>query len=85
MDHSTCYVIANSAIAIAKNPIHHDRTTHVEIDRHFINEKIEGKVIAPSYIPTHHQMVNILTKALHRPNFQELCSKQGMINIYNQA
>ncbi|RVW90067.1 Retrovirus-related Pol polyprotein from transposon RE1 [Vitis vinifera] len=29
------------AISIAKNLIHHDKTKHVEIDRHFIKEKIE--------------------------------------------
>ena len=30
-----------ATISIAKNPIHHDRTKHVEIDHHFIKEKIE--------------------------------------------
>ena len=28
-------------IAIAKNLVHHDRTKHVEINRHFISEKME--------------------------------------------
>ena len=30
-----------SAINIAKNPVHHDRTKYVEINRHFIKEKLE--------------------------------------------
>jgi len=76
---------SQSAIAIAKNPVHHDRTKHVEIDRHFISEKIEGKIISLNYVPTRHQIVDILTKALHRTNFQELCSKLGMISIYSPA
>ncbi|XP_071719311.1 secreted RxLR effector protein 161-like [Rutidosis leptorrhynchoides] len=29
-----------AAIAISKNPVQHDRTQHVEIDRHFIREKL---------------------------------------------
>ena len=33
-------------MAIAKNLVHHDRTKYVEIDRHFIYEKIEVKVIS---------------------------------------
>ena len=30
-----------STISIAKNLVHHDRTKHVEIDRHFIKEKLD--------------------------------------------
>ena len=39
------YCDNQSAISISKNPVHHDRTKHVEIDRHFIKEKIEENVI----------------------------------------
>lgn len=71
-----------SAIAIAKNPVHHDRTKHVEIDRHFISEKFENKIINLRHVPSKQQAADILTKALHRPSFCELSSKLGMFSIY---
>ncbi|CAL8174044.1 unnamed protein product [Prunus armeniaca] len=33
-----------AAIAIAQNPVQHDHTKHVEMDRHFIKQKLEAKV-----------------------------------------
>ena len=39
------YCDNKSAINIAHNPVQHDRTKHVEIDRHFIKEKISSGVI----------------------------------------
>ncbi|XP_071708490.1 uncharacterized protein [Rutidosis leptorrhynchoides] len=35
-----------ATITISENPIQHDRTKHVEIDRHFIIEKLDGKTIS---------------------------------------
>ena len=73
-----------AAIEIAKNPVHHDRNKHVEINQHFIKEKIEG-ILKLVYIPTSHQTGDILTKALPRIIFESLKSKLGMIDIHNPA
>lgn len=74
-----------AAISIAKNPVHHDRTKHVEIDRHFIKEKVESRILNLIYTPTHLQVADILTKALSRVKFEDFKSKLGMINIYSPA
>ncbi|RVW64923.1 Retrovirus-related Pol polyprotein from transposon RE1 [Vitis vinifera] len=74
-----------AAISIAKNPVHHDRTKDVEIDRHFITEKVTSETVKLNYVPTKHQTADILTKALPRPNFEDLTCKLGLYDIYSPA
>ena len=76
---------SQAAIIIAKDPVHHDRTKHIEIDCHFIKEKIEADIISINCTPTKNQIADILTKALPRANFEDPSSKLGMINIYYPA
>lgn len=49
------YTDKKSAINVAHNPIHHDRTKHVEIGRHFIKKKIEERIIILSHVLTKFQ------------------------------
>ena len=78
------YLDSQFAIAMAKNPVHHDRTKHARIDRQYIKEKINTGAISPEYISSLKQTADILTKRLTGPQFQSLTSKLGMINIYAQ-
>ena len=61
-----------AAISIAHNLVHHDRTKHVEVDRYFIKEKIEERLITVNYIPTTHQTAKILTNALYKQYLRDL-------------
>ncbi|KAL5840582.1 hypothetical protein ACOSQ4_013190 [Xanthoceras sorbifolium] len=74
-----------AAISMAKDPVFHDKTKHVEIDRHFIKEKLEGGIIKLIYTPTSSQTADILTKPLPRSSFENLTLKLGMVNIYDPA
>ena len=72
----------SNGINIAKNPIHQNRTKHVELDRHFIKEKVEGGILDMFYTPTRLQVADIPTKVLPRVKFEDLICKLGMIDIH---
>ncbi|KAA0062474.1 Kinesin-related protein 11 [Cucumis melo var. makuwa] len=71
-----------AAISIANNPVQHDRTKHVEIDRHFIKERLDSGSICITYIPSSQQATDVFTKGLLRPHFDLCVSKLGLIDIY---
>ena len=64
------------AIAIAHNPVFHDQTKHMEIDKHFNKEKIDRGDICMVYVPSTNQTTDILTKGLHKRQFDSLISCQ---------
>lgn len=79
------YCDNKSAINIAHNPVQHDRTKHIEVDRHFIKEKLDSGLICTPFVPTHEQLADILTKGLSRPMFEKITSKLGMGNSHSPA
>ena len=71
-----------AAISISHNPIHHDQTKHVEVDRHFIKEKIEQGEICMTSVSSKSQIADVLTKGIPREDIENYVDKLGMIDIY---
>ncbi|RVW26217.1 Retrovirus-related Pol polyprotein from transposon RE1 [Vitis vinifera] len=67
---------------IAHNPVQHDRTKHVEVDRFFIKEKLDDKIVELSKIRSEDQLADILTKAVSSQVFSKFLNKLGMCDIY---
>ena len=60
-----------SAVYLSENPVHHRRTEHVELDIHFVREKVALGQFKVLQIPTQHQFADIMTKGLPTPLFNE--------------
>ena len=70
-----------SAIALSRNPVHHDRSKHIDTKYHFIRQCIEEGTVEVEHVGTEKQLADIFTKSLGRVKFVEQRSALGVVEV----
>ena len=72
------------AIALAKNPVLHDRSKHIDVKFHFLRDCVDGGQIVIEFVKTGRQLVDVITKALgclRLTKLKEMINMEGVQGI----
>ncbi|GKC73852.1 uncharacterized mitochondrial protein-like protein [Tanacetum coccineum] len=70
------------ATYLTANPMFHARTKHIEVDFHFVREKVAEKKLSVRHISTKDQIADVFTKPLSSQQFESIWAYlDGYINI----
>ncbi|KAJ4719087.1 Retrovirus-related Pol polyprotein from transposon TNT 1-94 [Melia azedarach] len=75
------YVDNKSAMALAKNPVFHDRSKHIDTRYHYIKECITRNDVHMEYVKSQDQIADIFTKPLKQEDFIRLRNSLGVIRL----
>jgi hypothetical protein len=65
-------------ISLAKNSVHHARTKHIDIQHHFVREKVEGEEVELIFCRTEDMIADILTKGLTKEKHDCFSGMMGL-------
>ena len=68
------------AIALAKNPVHHQRTKHIDVRYHFIRSEIQNNVINLEYISTQENLSDVFTKPVSKQRIAHFVPELGLMS-----
>jgi hypothetical protein len=67
-----------SYIKLSENPMFHDRSKHIEMRYHYVQDIVQKNILSIRYVPTTEQTANILTKPLSLTKFVYFQDKLGV-------
>jgi len=70
---------------MSSNPVHYKRTKHIELDIHFIRERVQLGELRILHVPMAEQFADIKTKGLPTASFENFHSSLCVLPITHQA
>jgi histone deacetylase 1/2 len=70
-----------SAVSLSHNPVLHAKTKHIELDIHFVREKVISKQLHVLHVPASDQLADPLTKPLSPSNYALIRSKLKVLPL----
>ena len=79
------YTDNQGALALAQNPVFHERTKYIAVKYHYIRSLLEEGVIDLVYINTKDQKADGLTKALDKIKFRRFLTQIGLLDLKEES
>ena len=67
-----------ACIQLSKNPVHHDRSKHIDMRHHFLRDHVNSNTIELLHVPTADNLADLLTKPLGVDKFDDLRHRLGL-------
>ena len=79
MDANDIYCDNQNCTKLTENPLFHDKSNHIEIKYHYIQDMVQRGAVKIWYDPTKEQVVDVLTKPLSHVRFEHFREKLGVV------
>jgi hypothetical protein len=73
-----------AAIAVMKSPTSHQRVKHIDIQHHFVRDRVQRGEVKFDYVDSKLNVADMLTKAVSRGQLEKLLACVGLVDVAHE-